>query len=113
MTGARLCLLDSKELCDHDDGLNPPLSKLEAADALILLLFDSNSNCFEFEVDADDPEKIEEALISARLSFLFRSNLDENFTCAAAAASSLLVGSSRMPSPIFFEALSSSATLFF
>ena len=109
-----LCLLPETVPCDHDDGLNPPVSKLEAAEALIFLLLDSSSKRFLLDMEEpDDLEKIESALINARLSFLFLSNLEENFTWAAAAASSSVVGSKRMPRPIFLEMAASSATLFF
>jgi len=87
---------------------------LDAAAALILLLLDSSPNCLLADVeDPDDPEKIEAALINARLSFLFLSNLAENFTWAALATSSSAGGSSRMLRPLFLETASSSATLFF
>lgn len=83
---------------------------LDTAPALIFLLLASSSSCFE--LDIEDPEKIEAALIKARLSFLFFSNLEENLTCAAAQASSLVDGRSRKPRPNFLEAASSSVTLF-
>lgn len=108
-----LGLLEGTLLRDHADGLNPPTSKLEAEAALIFLLFDSNSNCLLEMEEPDCPGNMEEAWIIARLFFLFFSNFEENFTCAAAAASSLAAGSSRMLRPIFLEADSSSATLFF
>ena len=94
--------------------MNPPVSKLEAAAAQIFLLLDSSSSLFLLTVeDPDDPGNIEAALINARLSFLFLSNLEENLTPAAVEASSSLVGRSRMLRPIFLEADSSSKTLFF
>lgn len=107
------CFLEGTAPCDHADGLNPPTSKLEAAAALIFLLLDSNSNCLLEVEEPDCLGNIEEAWIKARLFFLFFSNFDENFTCAAAAVSSLAAGSSLMPRPIFLDADSSSATLFF
>lgn len=107
------CLLEAFELFDHDDGLKPPTSRLDAAAALIFLLLDSNSNCLLDKDELDGPENIEPALIKARLSFLLLSNLEENFTRAAAATSSLEAGSRRMPRPFFLEAASSSATLLF
>lgn len=78
--------------------------------AFIFLLFDSRSTHLALN---DDPGKIEAALINARLSSLFRSNLEANLIRAAAAASSCEAGSRRTLSPIFLEAASSSATLFF
>lgn len=99
---------------DHDEGLYTPASKSDAAAALIFLLLDSNSICLLVDMeDPDDLGKIGAALINARLSFVFLSNLKENFTWAALAASSSDAGSSRMPRPLFLETASSSATLFF
>lgn len=63
--------------------------------------------------EADNPGNMEPELINARLSFLFFSNLLENFTFAAVAASCSEAGSSRIPRPLFLDAASSSATLFF
>lgn len=98
---------------DHDDGLNPPVSMLDAAAALIFRLLDSSSSRLLDTEDPDGSENIEAALIKARLSFLFFSNLEENFTRTAAAESSFEAGRIRMLSPIFLEDASSSATLFF
>jgi hypothetical protein len=76
-----LRLLQETVPCDHDDGLKPPVSKLVAAAALIFLLLDSSSKRFLLDIEEpDDPGNIEAALINARLSFLFLSNLEENFT---------------------------------
>lgn len=48
--------------CDHEDGLNPPVSILQAAAAQIFLLFDSSSNLLLLDADdPDDPGKIEAA----------------------------------------------------
>lgn len=113
-TATPLLRLHDAELFDHDDGLNPPVSNSDVMPALIFLLFDSNSKRFLSDMeDPDEPGKIEAAVINARFSFLFLSNLEENFMRAAVAASSSVAGSNRMPSPSFFETDSSSATLFF
>lgn len=64
-----LCLPDEMVLLAHDDGLNPPTSKLDAVAAFIFLLLPSSSN--RLLLDTDDPEKIEEALINARFSSRF------------------------------------------
>ena len=109
-----LCLPEETALCDHDDGLNPPTNRLEAVAAWIFLLLASSSSLFAPDAeDPDEPGKIEAALISARLSFLFLSNLEENFVRAAVTVSSSDTGSSLMPRPFFLEATSSSAILFF
>jgi len=104
-------LPDSIAACDHDDGLKLPARSLEAELAQIFLLFDSSS-CFLLS-DTDTPEKMDSALINALLSFLFLSNLVANFTLLAVAESSSVAGRSLMPRPLFLEAFSSSATLFF
>lgn len=95
--------------------MNPPLSRLDAEAADIFLLLDSSSSLLlsGMEEEPDAPEKMDPALIRARLSFLFLSNLLENFTFAAAAASCSVDGSSLIPRPLFRQATSSSATLFF
>ncbi|KAK2971522.1 hypothetical protein RJ640_017891 [Escallonia rubra] len=93
-----------------DDGLNPPTSRFDAVAAFIFLLLASSSILL---VLVDDPGKMEAVLINARFSALFLSCLGANLTSAAAVASSSDAGSSRMPSPIFLAAASSSATLFF
>lgn len=100
-------------LPDSADGLNPPVNKLEAVPTLIFLLFDSRTSLLLSDVVDPEDENIEAAFINARLSFLFLSNLDENFTFAAVAVSSSVAGSSRMPRPFFLEAVSSSAIRFF
>lgn len=107
------CNIYQPSYLDHDDGLNPPTSKFEATLAFIFLLLDSSSKFLLEEGEAEDPEKIEAEWISALLSFRFLSNFGANFTCLAAATSSSEAGSNRIPSPIFLEAASSSATLFF
>ena len=110
-----LRLEEDAELFDHDDCSNPLVSNSDAMPALIFLLFDPSTKLFllaDME-DPDEPGKIEAELINARFSFLFLSNLEENFMLAAVAASSSVAGSKRMPSPSFFETPSSSATLFF
>lgn len=113
MTETPLRRLEATAPFDHDDGLNFPVSMLDAAEALIFLLLDSSSSRLDEEEEPDDCENIEAALINARLSFLFFSNFEENLTREAVTESSLEAGSSRTPRPIFLEAASSSATLFF
>lgn len=111
---APFCLLDRTAPCDQDDGLYPPAKRLDAALAEIFLLLDSSSSLLLPDMDeTGNPGNMGAALINARLSFLFLSNLLENFTFAAAAASCSEAGSSRIPRPLFLDAASSSATLFF
>lgn len=98
-------------LLAHVDGLNPPTSKLDAVAAFIFLLLLASSNCFV--ADAEGLENIDEDLIKALFSTWFLWNLEENFIRDAVAVSSSDGGRSRMPIPIFLEAASSSATLFF
>ena len=93
---------EDAELFDHDDCLNPPVNNLDAMPALIFLLFDPSSKRFLSTDmgDPDEPGKIEVELINACFSFLFLSNLEENFMTAAVAT--FVVGSKRMPTPSFF-----------
>jgi len=100
-------------LPDSADGLNPPANKLEAEAALIFRLLDSRTSLPLSDAAGPEGENIEAAFINARLSFLFLSNLDENFTFAAVAVSSSAAGSSRIARPFFLEAVSSSAIRFF
>ena len=99
-----LQLEEDVELFDHDDCLNPPVSNSDAMLALIFLLFDPSSKCFlsAYMEDPDELGKIEAELINARFSFMFLSNLEENFMPVVVAASSSVSGSKRMPNPSFF-----------
>lgn len=100
-------------LCCHDKGLTLPANDADAAVAFIFLLFDSSSDLLLPDADADESGKMEEAMIAARLFFLFLSNFEANLTAAVTAASSSEGGRSRMPRPILLDTPSSSLTLLF
>ena len=92
-----------------------PANDADAAVAFIFLLFDSSSDLLlpDADADADESGKMEEAIIAARLFFLFLSNFEANLTAAVTAASSSEGGRSRMPRPILLDTPSSSSTLLF
>lgn len=97
----------------HDEGLTLPVSKADAVDAFIFLLFDSSSESLFPAGEVIEEAKMEDDLIAALLSFIFFSNLEANFTLAAVAPSSVDGGRSLIPRPNFLDATSSSATFLF
>lgn len=112
-TDIPFCPLTDLWLSCIDDGLTLPDNKEDAVAAFILLRFNSSSTRFFPDTELEDSGKMEEALIAARFSLLFRSNFEENLTAAAPATSSSDGGRSRIPRPSFLACSSSSATFLF